>query len=95
MALIQEATRSRKETLAGTSESLTPRRGVAGGSVHDKDDKEWVLMAHDRAQTPPTVIVGSSARLPCIILAINVDATASRGVCGEQRNDPRNPPPEL
>lgn len=80
----EEATRSGKETLAGTSESLTPRRGVAGGSVHDKDDKDdkvWVLMAHDRAQTPPTVIVGSSARLPCIILAINVDATASRGVC--------------
>lgn len=78
----EEATRPRKETLAGTSESLTPRRGMAGGSVQDKDDKEWALTAHDRAQTPPTVILVSSGRLPSVILAINADATVSRGVCG-------------
>lgn len=48
-----------------------------------KQNRNTGTRSSRRASSEPAVpvIVGSSARLPCIILAINVDATASRGVC--------------
>lgn len=50
--------RPSKETLAVTSEAPAPRRGLVRGNVNDKDD-ERVLTAHDGAQTPPTVLLGT------------------------------------